>query len=89
MVHMVIICSAAAYAAASSTGPAAFVIEHYRVSVEHLVCSEDMVRGPYHGLSSSTAHECVWVFPLCRELTLVQRSCHSRACGGCERAETR
>ena len=89
MVHMVTIRSAAAYTAASSTGQAALVIELCRVSVEHLECSEDIVRGPCHGLSSSSAHECVCVFTLYCDLTLVQRARHSRACRDRERADTR
>ena len=56
MVHAVIIHSRAADAAAGTTGMAALVIHLHRVGVERLECSEEIVRAPCRGSSSSTAH---------------------------------
>ena len=56
MVHAVIIHSCAADAAAGATGMAALVIHLDRVGVERLECSEEIVRAPCRGSSSSTAH---------------------------------
>ena len=73
MVHAVIIRSRVAGSAAGATGIAALVIHLDRVGVERLECSEEIVRAPCRGSSSSTAHERLCVLSTYYQLTSVQR----------------
>ena len=88
MWHAVIICSRAADNAAGATGMAALVIHLDHVGVERLECSEEIVRAPCRGSSSSIAHERLCVLSTYHQLTSVQRARGVRVFEGREGAET-
>jgi hypothetical protein len=74
MVHAFIIRSGAAFAAAYSTGNPDLMIHLHHVGVKRLECSEEIVRAPCRGSSSSTAHERLCVSYTHYQLTSVQRA---------------
>ena len=88
MVHAFIICSGAAFAAAYSTGNPDLMIHLHHVGVKRLECSEEIVRAPCRGSSSSTAHERLCVSYTYYQLTSVQRARHVCVFVGRESAET-
>ena len=89
MVHAVILRSGAADAAAGATGMAAFMIHLHRVGVKRLDSSEEIVRAPCGGSSSSTANKHFCVLSTYYQLTSVQRARDVSVFEGREGAETR
>ena len=89
MVHAVILRSGAADAAAGATGMAAFMIHLHRVGVKRLDSSEEIVRAPCGGSSSSTANKHFCVLSTYYQLTSVQRARDVRACLRAVRAPRR
>ena len=86
MVHAVTIHSCAADAAAGATGMAALVIHLDCVGVERLECSEEIVRAPCRGSSSSIRRVLLMSACVCYLHTIHSLQCKGRVMCACLRA---